>query len=466
VYLRQIISTSTYYINWGDGNIDTYSAGNNLDTEHYYSGGYSPYTGEIKILATDLGNITRISTDNRIGSGGTNPSLLFVGSELNKLSGLTYFGNVKSIFTGNTSELPSTLQVFYSLGGKLSGDINDLPISLTGITLGGSETNDISGNTTNFPSGMKSVDIVGGTNTIEGDIADIPSGLTYFAVYGFNTISGNTVDIPSGITRFFLYGFNTLVGDISNIPISGAGFIAYGHNSLSGDVLSLSAHTLLRTLGVANREFSPTGNTIDGDINNIPKKLNYLELRGNNTIYGNIINMPTGSTVTGSSQYFNLTGLNTVSGQASDISVHVSDFFLAGQNKLSGNTSQFPSNIEVLWVGGLNELTGDIADLPPNAWNIQITGNNTIKDYTPGRSWAPNMNVLKITPSFSATNFLTTTEVDNLMNNLTGTTWSVSTRFGNPQIILIGTASTASQLARTKLSGSTPTGYGVSLSLL
>jgi hypothetical protein len=144
VYLRQIVSTSTYYINWGDGNIDTYSAGSNLDTQHFYSGGYSPYTGEIKILAYDLGDITKISTDNRIGTGGTNPSLLFVGSELNKLSGLTYFGNVKSIFTGYTSELPSTLKVFYSLGGKLSGDINDLPSSLTGITLGGFETNNIS----------------------------------------------------------------------------------------------------------------------------------------------------------------------------------------------------------------------------------------------------------------------------------------------------------------------------------
>jgi len=465
VYLRQIVSTSTYYINWGDGNIDTYSAGSNLDTQHFYSGGYSPYTGEIKILAYDLGDITKISTDNRIGTGGTNPSLLFVGSELNKLSGLTYFGNVKSIFTGYTSELPSTLKVFYSLGGKLSGDINDLPSSLTGITLGGFETNNISGNTANFPSGMKLVDIVGGTNTIEGNIADIPSGLTYFAVYGFNTISGNTVDIPSGITTFYLYGFNTLVGDISNIPISGTGFIAYGYNSLSGNVLSLSAHTLLRTLGVANRESSPTGNTIDGDIKDIPKKLNYFELRGNNTIYGDIINMPTGSTSIGTSQYFNLTGLNTVSGQASDISVHVSDFFFGGNNTLSGDTSDFSNNIDVMWVGGLNEITGDIANLPPNAYNIRITGLNTIKDYTSGRSWTPNMNDLTIIPASPATNFLSTSEVDNLMNDLTGTTWSNSSRFGQSQITLVGTASTASQSARNKLSGATPGGYGVVITL-
>jgi hypothetical protein len=464
VRLHLVDTTSAYTMSWGDGTSTNYPSGVSTSLIHTYTG--SAFSGDVKLLSYNLGSVRRLYTDLGIGTGGTNASMLITGSELSKLTGMTLLSNVNSTFTGYTYQIPRTMQTFYSLKGKLRGNINNLPNTLKSLTLGGYETNDISGNTANFPSGMTYVYINGGTNTINGDIKDIPSGMTYFGVWGNNTISGNTVNIPSGITAFYLYGFNTLVGDISNIPISGTGFIAYGHNSLSGNILSLSAHTLLRSLGVANRDSSPTGNTIGGDINNIPKKLDYLELRGNNTIYGNIINMPTGSTSIGTSQYFNLTGLNTVSGQASDISVHVTDFFLAGQNKLSGNTSQFPSNIKVLWVGGLNALTGDIANLPPNAWNIQLTGTHTIKDYTPGRSWAPNMNVLKITPAFSATNFLTTTEVDNLMNDLTGTTWSVSTRFGNPQITLIGTASTASQLARTKLSGSTPTGYGVSLNLL
>jgi hypothetical protein len=314
---------------------------------------------------------------------------------------------------------------------------------------------------------MNLISIVGGTNTIEGDIKDIPSGLTSFGVYGINTISGDTVDIPSGITYFALYGRNTLVGDIKNIPLSASTLAVYGDNSLSGNILSLSGHTLLRNLTVANRELSPSsGNTIDGDINNIPKNLNYLELRGSNTIYGDIINMPSGASIGGTSQYFNLRGLNTVSGQASNIGTHVSDFFLGGNNKLSGNTADFPSNIKVLTVGGLNSITGDLANLPPNAWYIDFTGTHTIKDYTAGRSWAPNMNLLRINPAVPTTNFFTTTEIDNLMLDLSGTTWSYSSRFGNPIITLVGTASTVSQLARNKLSGATPGGYGVNLTLL
>jgi len=464
VRLHIVDTTSAYTMSWGDGTSTNYPSGVSTSLIHTYTG--SAFSGDVKLLSYNLGSVRRLYTDSGIGTGGTNASMLITGSELSKLTGMTLLSNVGSIFTGYTSEIPRTMQTFYSLRGKLRGDIDDLPDTLLSLTLGGSETNDLSGDTINFPSGMTYINIVGGTNTIKGDIVNIPSGLTYFGVYGNNTISGNTVGIPSGITSFYLYGFNTLVGDISNIPISGTNFIAYGYNSLSGNVLSLSAHTLLRTLGVANRELSPTGNTIDGDINNIPKKLNYLELRGNNTIYGDIINMPTGSTSIGTSQYFNLTGLNTVSGQASDISVHVSDLFFGGNNTLSGDTSDFPNNIDVMWIGGLNKIIGDIANLPPNAYNVRITGLNTIKDYTSGRSWTPNMNDLTIIPSLSGTNFLSTTEVDNLMNDLTGTTWSVSTRFGNPQITLVGTASTASQEARNKLSGSTPTGYGVSLNLL
>jgi hypothetical protein len=52
------------------------------------------------------------------------------------------------------------------------------------------------------------------------------------------------------------------------------------------------------------------------------------------------------------------------------------------------------------------------------------------------------------------------------MINLTGTSWVNSTRFGNKEITFVGTASTASQAARNKLSGATPTGYGITITLL
>lgn len=465
VRLHIVQTTSAYTMSWGDGTYTSYPAGSSFSLTHTYTG--SAFSGDVKLLSYNLGSVKTLYTDSGIGTGGTNASMLISGSELSKLTGMTLLSNVNSTFTGYTTEIPGAMQTFYSLKGKLMGDVSGFPSTLKSLTLGGNETNTLSGNTSSFPSGMTYIYIVGGTNTIKGDIANIPSGLTFFGIWGNNTISGNTVDIPSATTRFYLYGYNTLVGDVGNIPISGSAFIAYGWNELSGNVLSLSAHTLLRTLGVANRDLSLVGNTITGDINDIPKKLDYLELRGGNTVYGDIANMPTGSTTTGITQYFNIMGQNQVSGSSSDISVHVSDFFLSGYNTLSGNTNGFPTNIKVMWIGGYNTITGDIADLPPNAWSIRLQGHNTISDYTSGRSWAPNMNELKVTTVSPSVYYLTTSEVDNLMLDLTGTTWSYSSRFGsNPSVEIVGTASTVSALARNKLSGSTPTGYGVSLTLI
>ena len=48
-----IISSLTYYIDWGDGNIETFPPGT-TSINHTY---LSPYTGQIKILSTDLTTI-------------------------------------------------------------------------------------------------------------------------------------------------------------------------------------------------------------------------------------------------------------------------------------------------------------------------------------------------------------------------------------------------------------------------
>ena len=466
VYIRQIVSSCGFTVDWGDNTYTSYPPGGIIDLIHVYTPPFNPFTGQIKVLSYDLGCITTLRTDIQISTGSTNPGLVVLGSEMTKLTGLTYYNGVFSTFSGDTSQIPDSVINFTSYTGKTTGALSDLPRDMKVIALFQNEKNTLSGNTLDFPTGMTSIRIIGGTNTINGDINDIPSGLSTFAVYGNNTISGNTADISSGITAFYLYGYNTLAGDIANISPIAISYAVYGYNSLSGNTSSISGLTNLRTLIVGDDDPTPNGNTIDGDINNLPKKVNTLEIRGKNTIYGNIGNMPTGSTVTGINQYFNLTGLNTVSGQASSISSHVSDFFLGGTNYLSGNTSTFPTNIKVLYISGNNSITGDIKNLPPNAWYISLQGGNTVKDYTPGRTWAPNMARLTVIPTSSGTNYLSTVEIDNLMNDLTGTTWAASARFGGPPIIeLIGTASTASSAARNKLSGATPTGYGVDLYL-
>ena len=47
-------------------------------------------------------------------------------------------------------------------------------------------------------------------DTITGDLANLPSGLTYFTCAGSNTISGDLTNLPSGLTYFTCAGSNTI----------------------------------------------------------------------------------------------------------------------------------------------------------------------------------------------------------------------------------------------------------------
>jgi hypothetical protein len=204
-----------------------------------------------------------------------------------------------------------------------------------------------------------------------------------------------------------------------------------------------------------------------GDIKYLPKMLQTTEIRGYNTLSGNISDMPTGNTPNNFTQYFNISGFNTISGDVSTMSVNLRDVFLAGYNTVSGNTSGFPRNICVLSVGGNNTVTGDIKYLPSGITKLDLAGLNTIKTYTVGRVWAPKLEQIEVVSYPQSVNYLSTTDVDNLMISLTATTWQYSTRFpGGKYATFVGTASTVSQAARNKLTGTTSGGYGVVLTLL
>ena len=73
-----------------------------------------------------------------------------------------------------------------------------------------------------------------GSNTISGDLANLPSGLTYFYCTGSNTISGDLANLPSGLTAFQCAGFNTISGDLANLPSGLTYFYCTGSNTVSG----------------------------------------------------------------------------------------------------------------------------------------------------------------------------------------------------------------------------------------
>ena len=49
-----------------------------------------------------------------------------------------------------------------------------------------------------------------GSNTISGDLKNLPSGLAYFYCSGSNTISGDLKNLPANLTYFACYGSNTI----------------------------------------------------------------------------------------------------------------------------------------------------------------------------------------------------------------------------------------------------------------
>ena len=115
-----------------------------------------------------------------------------------------------------------------------------------------------------------------GSNTISGDLKNLPSGLAYFYCSGSNTISGDIQNLPSGLTYFYCAGSNTISGDIQNLPSGLITFNCLGSNTISGDIQNLpSGLTYFRCDG---------SNTISGDIQNLPSGITFFRCSGSNTI--------------------------------------------------------------------------------------------------------------------------------------------------------------------------------------
>jgi len=123
-------------------------------------------------------------------------------------------------------------------GANISFDIANLPSGLTYFLCSGSNT--VSGDIANIPSGMIHFYCTG-SNTVSGDIANLPSGLTVFSCTGSNTVSGDIANLPSGLTYFYCSGSNTVSGDIANLPASLTFFRCSGSNTVSGDIANLPA---------------------------------------------------------------------------------------------------------------------------------------------------------------------------------------------------------------------------------
>ena len=118
--------------------------------------------------------------------------------------------------------------------------------------------------------------VCSGSNTLSGDVANLPVGLTYAIFNGQNILSGDINNLPVDLWTFVCNGSNTLSGDITNLPAGLRAFSCYGSNILSGDITNLPAGlTSLRCGG---------SNILSGDITNLPAGLATFYCTGRNTI--------------------------------------------------------------------------------------------------------------------------------------------------------------------------------------
>ncbi len=440
--------TNRLAINWGDGDENIYTTtGGSTTVSHTYS---SPYTGLVKLKSIDLSDVERF--DISAATPTTNAYTVDT-SEARKLErARLYITRTHGKTTGLVSQLPGRLSpttlTLTINNAYISGGTADLPRNLTdGRFYTGVY---ITGNTNQFPTGVTVLDIWG-VNTVTGLISDYPRSLQISRIYGFNTISGSTSHIPTGMTNFGIQGSAYMFGDIANVPTGITSLNIYGQSIVSGNTSSLSGRPLVE-LTIDNEEgYETSGHTITGLLSSLPKTLTRIQIGGANTISGNTIDVPTGVT------YFNLKGQNRLQGDIDNLPNKLTDLFLGGQNTVSGLTSNIPTGITVFEIGGLTTVTGSLNNIPNNVYYFVLKGNSNLTGYTAGRTWVNNMNRFIYIPT-NAANKLPDTDLDSLLIDFTGYTWTTSSRFGVAKLETRGSGTTASDSAKAILSG-----YGINI---
>jgi hypothetical protein len=136
-------------------------------------------------------------------------------------SSLAYYYNAGSnSVTGDIQYLSTTMSTFYSLGrNTIYGNISTLKPNLSIFTISGLNT--VTGNISIFSS-LTNLNIlnISGRNTIYGDIQYLPTSLESFSFNG-SIISGtlSSLNTPT-LKTFILSSTNSISGNISDIPVS------------------------------------------------------------------------------------------------------------------------------------------------------------------------------------------------------------------------------------------------------
>ena len=370
-YTMTFTASSFTWINWGDSD--------------YVSGGtsgvitrsktYSPaFTGDVTLNSYNLGLVTGLNVS--VSNPPTTYSPVVLIGELSKLYNLSYYNaGIYSLTSGLTINLPRTLNTYFGYNSNMNGNISDIPSGITDFYMNNAGL--ISGGTSNLPQSATSFTIQGGYN-ITGFTSEIPRSMIDFRLTtGSDNISGSTYDLPSNLNTLYLAGgFNRISGNTLGIPSGMTYLFLNGFDTISGNTSGLPTG-LTDCYIVGN-----TLNTISGDTSGLPRSGN-TRIHGFNTISGNISNLPNFAT------YMEIRGNNTISGNTSGLPGSITSFYvipygglsvLTG-NTISGNISGFTGNsLQTIFIAGANTISGSTTNIPTTASFINLTlyGNNTL----------------------------------------------------------------------------------------
>lgn len=448
-----------WMVDYGDGFTLSYTGSQTftspVPSEHTYAG---LFTGTIQIKAPSL-QLIKSLISNIAGQSFTTGNVTLIGSEVAKLENLSYLQNYIWNLNANTIDFSRSLTFLYSEKGIVSGNVSNLPTTLTHISLFNGEANTLSGNLIDLPIGLTILRI-DGSNNISGNVSTLPvtydTQLVRLLLGGNNTISGNLSEFATytDLIEFDVKGKNLLIGSICNFSTLTLmqRLVITGYGEPDGNLSCLAPLVNLITLQFENDETDPyvitntVGNTITGDINNISDTVRTCIIRGNNTVSGNISNMPAG---TGSlATNFNISGDNLLSGNIANIKTNCQLFLVQGYNTLSGTLSTIPTGTIIRFIvgtSGISGITGNIATIPPTITQFGLAGNITVNTYLPspgpGRTWAPNMNYFVVEPNNKPGYFMPTAQIDRLLQDLAATSWATTGAFPTNQLTLVGTRS-------------------------
>lgn len=217
-----------------------------------------------------------------------------------------------------------------------------------------------------------------------GDVTYLPKSLKYLVVWANNTLSGNVLNLPRSLYWTNILGANTLTGTIANFPrpvvtSGGYGFTCEGANTISGNITDLPTTSYSGCILILQGN-----NTIIGDIINIPANYTNIFITGNNALTGDIANFKSALIGIG------VLGYNTLYGNIQSIKAAVTYFSVNGLNYIGGTIASVTSSVlETLSVEGRNNITGSIVSLYTAATALKtltIIGNNTISGNISGLS--------------------------------------------------------------------------------